>query len=115
MNPFFDINNDNNDGQGNQENDFQQQIHQLLQLIAGALPQKHNYVQPGSLDEFNGIVPTTPIRWNSTAMLSTPSPVEDPIKKLTTLMGELVMMLKNDNGSRENQNRNRDNAPFRRN
>ncbi|CAG8765015.1 12229_t:CDS:10 [Gigaspora margarita] len=82
MDPFFDINNDNNDGQENQGNDFWQQIHQLLQLMAGALPQQ-------------------PV--NGAAQPPTPELVEDSLKKLTILMGELVIMLKNDNAVNENE------------
>ncbi|CAG8569135.1 10238_t:CDS:2, partial [Gigaspora rosea] len=50
MDPFFDINNDNNDGQGNQGNDFWRQVHQLLQLMAGALTQ---VIQNNQIQEMN--------------------------------------------------------------
>ncbi|CAG8617495.1 17074_t:CDS:2 [Gigaspora margarita] len=49
---------------------------------------------------------------NGTVQLPASNFAEDPINKLTTLMEELVMTLKNDNGSRGNQNCNHSNAPF---
>ncbi|RIB02982.1 hypothetical protein C2G38_2049641 [Gigaspora rosea] len=47
---------------------------------------------------------------NLIAQPSIPDPVREPIKKLTSLMEELVVSLRSD--SRGNQQRNRNNAPF---
>ncbi|CAG8852148.1 30278_t:CDS:1, partial [Racocetra persica] len=48
---------------------------------------------------------------NLIAQPTIPDPVGEPIKKLTSLMEELVVSLKSN--SRGNQQRNRNNAPFR--
>ncbi|CAG8583028.1 10641_t:CDS:2, partial [Dentiscutata heterogama] len=181
--PFLDVDNDDDHcGQEDQKNSFQQQVHQLLRLMASALSQLelvgHAFETNNIQDWEDDFHPDMSFKVNETIdqyvsemvalfrqvtvrdnqypeaikaqifvqglqpdmvlvvglfilktlqaaierdkvtsltvqLLTSSSATEDPIKKLTSVIEELVVSIKNNNDRpRENQNKNQNNIPF---